>query len=346
MYKFIPIILLTLFPCYISAEIIFDVEMRRAPEFGAGSLYSHDGKTYIDSTYGSFRVNDFDTKDQYVFINKGSLDFEGNAWLNKDRFVHAYSYHSDGSVEEQTEVDLYDNHGNLINSVVLPGSFIYSRSAGDFPTHQMRVSPSGDHVSFAIGNEVYVYSSNDFELIHWVSFDQYDGLHFSLIDVSEDASKVALYIGEQLFTYDFESTETYAVTKCQEQPFRRIGFTDAKSNELYLIGLGVCFTANEHSEYIDLEPSSISIQEHFYDMNDEMLIIVLSHRIVVFESKSAEVIGEFLVEPFFRAQFDRYDPYARPFLVSNPTYMQDTNFLLALGSLTTASIFKIMLNKL
>ena len=99
MYKFIPIILLTLFPCYISAEIIFDVEMRRAPEFGAGSLYSHDGKTYIDSTYGSFRVNDFDTKDQYVFINKGSLDFEGNAWLNKDRFVHAYSYHSDGSVE-------------------------------------------------------------------------------------------------------------------------------------------------------------------------------------------------------------------------------------------------------
>ena len=334
-----------LFSCQLSAEITFDAEMQVAPESPTGTIYSHNGETYIDIRNGRFTVNDFDTKDDYVRINKGSLAFEGHAWVNKDRFVHAYSYRSEGSSEQQTEIDLYDNHGNVISSVTLPGRFVENQSAGEFETFQIGISPNGDYVGFAIFNRVYVYSSDDFALIHWESFEQYGDFDFEHLDVSADASKVALYVDGHAFTYDFESAEIFFVTECEMQPLYKLGFTNPESNELYFIGhtdrKHLCLSANGDSKYIRL--GSSAMEGSFYDMDDEILIIVLQEGVFVFDPRSGEALGEFLVEPFFWSEYPFDDPYMRPFLVSNPTYMQDSNLLIAAGSVTIKSVFRIVL---
>ena len=341
MAKYLFFIIAVLMTNYAYADVVFDVEALRDP-FPSRAMISEDGEVYVNK--GSSRISIYESKtekslgsiccrkknnrEDYVYFFGGSKKTSRLIYIDVQRLEN----------KKRSTVSLYDVKANLIRSIA------YDGEVGD---QNIAISKSGRFFSLLLGKSIHVFLSVDFSKVSSFSVKGFEKV--SGMSVSEKGDKVAFVSGNNVYAYSYRYSQLQQdlIGECQDQQGRvkATGFLGGVKKMFY--------SSSEYGEVcLSLEAKNILIKlpagklySIFYDHDDDFLLLSSSRGLFLYEVNTGNNIGSFLVKPYYEKKF-RKNKYEKPFLISSIKYDSVKNIVLARGSVSTKTLYKIKLRRL
>ena len=326
---------------YTCADVVFDVEALKDP-FPSGAMISEDGEIYVNK--GSSKISIYESKterklgsiccrrknnrEDYVYFLGGSKKTSRLIYIDVQRLEN----------KKRSTVSLYDVRANLIRSIVHDGEI------GD---QNIAISNSGRFFSLLLGKSMHVFSSIDFTKVNSFSVNEFEKV--SGMSVSEKGDKVAFVSGNKVYAYSYRYSQFQKdlIKECQDQQGRvkMTGFLDGDKKIFYSSSEygEVCLSLEEKNILIKLPAGKL--YSIFYDHDDDFLLLSGSRGLFSYEVDTEESIGLFLVKPYYEKKFGK-NKFEKSFLTSSIKYDSVENIVLARGSVSTKTLYKIKLRRL
>jgi len=336
--KYLFFIIAMLFANFAYADMLIDVEASKDP-FPFDAMISEDGEIYVSK--GSSRISIYESKTEkrlgsiccrkkknrqdYVYFFGDSKKTARLIYIDIQRLEN----------KKRSIVSLYDVRANLIRSIA------YDGEVGD---QNIAISKGGRFFSLLLGKNIHVFSSVDFSKVSSFSVKGFEKV--SGMSVSEKGDKVAFVSGNKVhaYSYQYSQLQRDLIRGCQDQQGRvqATGFLGEDKKIFYSSSEygEVCFSLEEKNIFIKLPTGKL--YGVFYDDDDNFLFLSSSTGLFLYEVDTEESIGTFLVQPYYEKKFGK-NKYEKPFLTSRIKYDSVKNIVLARGSVSTKTLYKIKL---
>ena len=320
------------------ADVVFDVNAMKDP-FPSNAVISDNGQIYANK--GSSKISIYEAKSDKKFGSiccrkkKGRQDY---VYLASDteestRLIYIEVNRLENKIS--STISLYDIEANLISAITHPD---------EVDDQNISLSRKGKFFSLLLGENIHVYSSKDFSELN--SFSIKGFAKISGMSVSERGDSISFVSENKVYVYsNLQSHIGLLGEYCDQQgKISATGFLGPDQKSVYVTSeLGeVCLSVAPNNVLIK-SPGG-KLYGVLYDHDDNFLLLPTQKGLYAYDASTGERIGSFLVRPYYEKHFGK-NKFEKPFLTSSIKYNPTTNIVLARGSVSTKTLYKIKLSR-